>query len=244
MYRYLIDLRSYTDNLYGMAALFGGILTAVAFFTVFVSPLHNYIKYLVAAKRGDTSFVAYGYNTMSLRENFHLVGFITTLLLNISFTQPVFLDDDNLRNPRLSRVLVSLSGMGTYVATFLISGVGYSILRYFSPATIEGATVVPDGVTIKTYMYYALLVAMFYVFRISICTIFLNLIPIGSLDMADVLYMYLPINWVDGLRNNESLISLILFIVIFLTVGAPDGIFNVVGNAVMLGYSNMIISLF
>ncbi len=227
-----------------MVALFGGVLAAVTFYTLFVSPLHNYVKYFVATKRGDRSFVEYGYYTMSLRENFHLVGFITTLLLNISFTQPVYLDDDNLRNPKLSRVFVALSGLGTYVVTFLVSGVAYSLLRFYAPDTIAGATVVPDGVTIKTYMYYALLVAVFYVFRISICTIFLNLFPLGSLDMADVLYMYLPVNWVDGLRNNESLISLLIFIVVFLTVGAPDGIFNVVGNSVMLGYSNMILSLF
>ena len=120
MYRYLIDLRSYTDNIPGMLALFAGVLAAVAFFILLVNPVHNYVKYSVAAKRGDTSFEEYGLRTLSPRANFHLVGFISTLLLNVNFTQPVYVEDDNMRNPRLSRVLMALSGFGVYVFTFLV----------------------------------------------------------------------------------------------------------------------------
>lgn len=242
MYRFLIDLRTYSGNIHGMVALFTGVLLAVAFYVLLVGPLHNCVKYSVARKQGDRSFVEYGYNRLSPREHFHLVGFITTLLLNISFTQPVYLDDENFKKPRQSRVLIALSGFGVYVFMFLVSGVAYSILKDFSFFSIQAATVVPDNVSYFAYAYYAVYVAVFYVFRISICTIFMNLIPLGPLDAADILYMFLPVNWQDGLRNNESLISLLLFIVVFLTVGAPDGVFNVVGNEVMLEFSNMIMS--
>ncbi len=242
MYRFLIDLRTYTGNIPGMLALFAGVLLAVAFYTAVVSPFHNCVKYFVAQKRGDRSFIDYGYYTMSPRENFHLVGFITTLLLNISFTQPVYLDDENLRKPKLSRVLIALSGLGTYVLMFLISGLAYSFMKDAAFFSIQAATVVPENVSFVVYAYYAVYVAVFYVFRISICSIFMNLIPLGPLDMSDVLYMFLPVNWQDGVRNNESFISLLLFVVIFLTLGAPDGVFNVVGNAVMLEFSNMIMS--
>ncbi len=242
MYRFLIDLRTYLGNIHGMVALFTGVLLAVAFYVLFVGPLHNCVKYSVASKRGDSIFKEYGLGTMSPREHFHLVGFITTLLLNISFTQPVYIDDENLKKPKQSRVLIALSGLGVYVFMFLVSGVAYSFLKHANIFSIQAATVVPDNVSFFAYAYYALYVAVFYVFRISICSIFLNLIPLGPLDAADILYMFLPVNWQDGMRNNDSLISLLLFILVFLTVGAPDGVFNVVGNEVMLEFSNMIMS--
>ncbi len=225
-----------------MVALFTGVLLAVAFYVLFVGPFHNCVKYSVASKYGDRTFKEYGLGTMSPREHFHLVGFITTLLLNISFTQPVYVDDDNLRKPKQSRVLIALSGLGVYTLMFLVSGVVYSFLKHANIFSIQAATVVPDNVSYFAYAYYALYVAVFYVFRISICSIFMNLIPLGSLDAADILYMFLPINWQDGLRNNETFVSLLLFIVIFLTLGAPDGVFNVVGNEVMLQFSNVILS--
>ncbi len=244
MYRYLIEIGEYTDNWMGFAAVMVGILIAVAIYTLLLNPLHNRVKYIVAAKCGADNVYDHRFYSMSMRYNFNLIGFITCLLLNINFSQPVHYETERLRRPKLHTILISLSGFLTYGVYFLVSAVIYSVLKFGDFFPINSASVVPYQADYKTYICYALFVAVFFIYRISICSIFFNIIPLGPLDMADVLYDFLPINWVDGLRNNVSLLSLILFVFAFLVVGGPDGVINVVGNSTMLGFSNWLREVF
>lgn len=242
MYRYLMSLSDYTANIPGMIALFAGVLMAVAVFTLFINPFHNVVKYAVAKKRGDDSFIDDGYYTLSPRVHFSLVGFISNLLLNINFTQPVYYDTERLKRPKLSTVLISLSGLGTYLAVFLLSGAAYSVLKYGGFLSVSIASIVPQNVQWYVYLYYAFFVAVFYLFRISTCTLILSAVPFGALDLADILYMFMPVNWSDALKNNETLISLIMFVALFMTVGAPDGLINNWADQIMLDMSNSIMS--
>lgn len=243
MYRYLMNLSDYLENVPGFIALLAGMFLAVAVFTLFINPLHNVVKYTVVKRCGENSFEEDGYYTLSPRVHFHLIGFISNILLNINFTQPVYYDSEKIKHPKVSTVLISLSGLFFYFGIFLVSGIGYSVLKYCGFLSVSVASIMPRSVEWYVYVYYAFFVAVFYLFRISTCTLILSAIPFGPLDLADILYMFMPVNWSDVLRNNESLISLVLFVFLFLTVGAPDGLINNWADKIMLGMSNSIMSM-
>lgn len=241
MYSVLMNLDEFLKNPAAFAAYLFGIVGAAFVFFLVVIPLHNMIKYRVVQKCGARVSTSRGYLTMSPKVSFSAVGFFSTLILNFGFARPVRFNLRNFRRPGVHTCFVSLSGAAVYLVSFFVSIFTYCLFRSFEIFSITSHNELPVNAKWYVYVYFAFYVLLAYMRYYCIGSFLFNIIPIGPLDFSEMLYMFLPYNWSKLARDNESVISVLLFVFAFLTIGKPNAfinnltidIINPVRNAIM-----------
>ena len=206
------------------ASLIIGVLLAVAVFNCIIIPVHNRVKYFFIHAFGDYSASEDGYCTMRPKENIHVIGLFTSLFLNIGFAEPAYFDSEHFRRPKLCAIVISLSGVLTYFVFFGATFAVFSFLRANNVCSVTSVQLASDSLVFGQYIYHAVYVMLYYIAITCIYSAFFNIIPAFPLDMGDALYVFMPVNWQDNLRNNELAISLGLFVLAFMYLGSANGI--------------------
>ena len=107
------------------------------------------------------------------------------------------------------------------------------VLNLFSISSVKLETM---DTNIFGCLYYILFYGIYYLSVTCLYSAILNVLPVYPLDMGDTLYMCAPLNWQDALRNNELFITLGLFILNFLVLSAPRGLFYIITVPVRNGF--------
>ena len=223
MYKIIQNLSEYTDSPRHLISLLAGVLLAAAMFNLVVVPVHNRIKYFFIKIFGDYTPFREGDVTMSPRTNVHIVGLVSSLIINIGFAAPTYYDDEKFKYPRLYTLIISLSGILTYFLFFAVAFFIYSVLGLSNLFGISSLKLETLDAGVLGCVYYAFFVMTYYLAITCIYSAIFNLIPLYPLDMGDVLYLFIPLNWSDALRNNELMVSLGLFVIAFLWLGTSKG---------------------
>ena len=206
------------------ATLIIGVFLAVVVFNCFIIPVHNRVKYFFIQTFGDYSASEDGYCTMRPKENIHVIGLFTSLLLNIGFAEPAYYDTEHFRRPKFYTFIISVSGIFTYLAFFGVTFALFSFLRVNNVCSVTSVQLASDALVFGQYIYHIFYVMIYYIAITCIYSAIFNLIPAFPLDMGDALYVFMPVNWQDNLRNNELAISLGLFVLAFMYLGSSNGI--------------------
>ncbi len=240
MYELVKDAALYMNNIPGFITLIAGHLAAMLIFVLVVFPLHNYIKYMVIEKCGDKKRHPEDYLTMKPSASFHWMGAISVFVLQMGFSFPIYQRRDRYYNPVLYTIYVALSGIGVYLGSFFASLLLLSFVDAFDPQGIFNLEVLPVNAPVGHYIYYGITLMLYVVMKISIYSAVINLIPLVPLDMGDVLYQFLPLQWSDFFRNNQMAVSAVVVAVLFLSIGQPGGfvrdISTVISEPVINGF--------
>lgn len=243
MYKIIQNISSYTHSPALLGSLIAGILMSVAVFNLLIVPIHNRVKYFLIRSFGDSTPFEQGVVSMSPRDNIHIVGFFSSLFLNIGFAAPAYYDDENFRHPKIYTVIISLSGIFTYFVFFGISYFVYALLRLYNLFDISSINLTTLDTGFFGCIYYAFFIMTYYLAITCIYSAIFNVLPVYPLDMGDTLYLCAPVNWTDALRNNELMVSLGLFILCFLVLGTSDGLIYTISLPIRRTYMNLISSL-
>lgn len=224
LYTVINRIGEYSANLTGVVCYLLGLSLGAVVFFLLVVPIHNVIKYRVVLLCGDTGMSNSRFNTRSPIVNFSAIGFISVLALGMGFGRPVYFDMHNFRRPGIHTCVVSLSGLVVYFVEYVVCFVFYTVLKALSIFSITDYHVLPAEGEWYVYAYYVFFAIIAFLRMYCLFSFLFNMIPFGPTDMADVLYMFLPVNWSDGLRNNPSFTGFLLVLLAFLSVGKPSGL--------------------
>ena len=233
MYRIIQLSGNYSDYPKTYATLIIGALLAVAIFNFVIVPFHNCVKYFFIKLFGDETAIHDGYLTMRPKTNIHVVGLVTSVMLNIGFSAPAYFDTEEFRKPGLGSFVIGLSGVFTYGVCFLISFFTYVMLTLNNSFGMTTVNFKSESIGFGGYLYFSFIVIMYYIAITCLYSAIINLIPVFPLDMGDALYEHLPLNWQDALRNNELFVCLGIFIVCFLYLGSANGIIPTISKGIM-----------
>lgn len=223
MYGLITSYGSYADRKEVFITMCIGYALAVAVFLLFVAPVHNFAKVKVAKACGDTNIKNRGSYTMNPYKSFHLIGVFSLLVLNIGLTAPVNYKRNRFYRPALGTLGVSAVGIAVYLTFSLIGVFIYSLLRTIGLYDIGIVSQTESLGSTSEYIYFAIYTAIYFLMRICMMSAIVNLIPMIPLDMGDILKVVLRPNWIDALMNNHILVALGIFVVLFITIGKPDG---------------------
>lgn len=240
MYRIIQKASTYSDSPKTYAALIIGALLAILVFNFVIVPLHNCVKYFFIKRFGDCTAIEDGLCTMRPKPNIHVVGLLTSFLVNIGFANPAYFDTDEFRRPKLYSFIVSLSGVCTYFVSFFLFYFVYAVLKVNNVLGMSSLNFMSENESLMGYIYYTFFVMVYYLALTCIYSAIFNLIPVFPLDMGDALYVHLPLNWQDALRNNEVFVSLGLFIIAFLYLGKTGGLVQVLAKSVSSNYMSVL----
>lgn len=244
MYAVMNRIGEYITNIPGFICYLLGLVLAAVVFYVLIIPIHNYIKYRMVIHCGDTEMAESGYFTKSPIVNFSGIGFISTLVLGIGFGRPVYFDLHNFRRPGIHTVVVSVTGVAMYFFGYVLSYIVFSLLKFFAFFSITDYRELPVDAQWYVYVYYVFFVMVAFLRMYCIFSFLFNLIPFGPLDMADVLYMFMPVNWSDAIRNNQSFTSFLLVLFAFLSIGKPTGLIPDVANSINNVFNQLVDKIF
>ncbi|HYT64534.1 MAG TPA: site-2 protease family protein [Gemmatimonadales bacterium] len=150
---------------------------------------HEYAHGEAAYRQGDTT--AYMLGRLTLNPLKHIDPFMTVILpvfmilMNFPFVfgaaKPVPVNPRNYRNYRRGEVIVSLAGIATNLALFVIATIAFALVGLLGRAVtpLTGPLVI-----LQQMMFWAML--------LNLILAFFNLIPVPPLDGSHVLKLLLP----------------------------------------------------
>lgn len=235
MYRIIIYLDSYLSDINSLIALIVGLVASSLFFSFVINGLHNYIKYLVLYKCGDTSIKAKGYLSLRPKKGFHIIGFFSSLVLNMGFARPVKIKEPRLNSPKLNIFFMCLAGSGVYFFTSLFVFILYSLFKALNIFGVSSVFVPPADTQWYVYAYYAFFAFLYYTVFTTMSSAVISIIPVVPCDFGDFLFSFLPRNIKELLYKNEVLTGFFVFVLLFLTIGAPDGAVQSLANDILVG---------
>ncbi|MBQ1977826.1 MAG: hypothetical protein II225_03675 [Ruminococcus sp.] len=244
MYAVMSRLAEYSANIPGFICYLLGLVLAAVVFYILVIPVHNVIKYRVVVLCGDEVMAKSRYNTMSPIVNFFGIGFVSTLVLGMGFGRPVYFDMHDFRRPGIHTCFVAFTGLAVYFVSYILFFLVFTFLKFLSIFSIEDYHVLPVDGQWYVYAYYILFVMFAFLRMYCIFSFIFNLIPFGPMDMADVLYMFLPVNWSDALRNNQSIASFLLVFFAIISFGRPTSFIPNMANNLNHVFNTLIERIF
>lgn len=227
MFEILQDITKQIQNIPGFIAIILGYLIAMAVFVFVVNPLHNYVKYFLAYKFGDFRLYGDGLVSMSFANSFHWIGVFSALVMKMGFALPVNYNRDRLKHPIGNIIVISLSGILVYFLFSLAVLFLYALVKTFNIYDIGAVGTPPVDAPLGAYVYHTIYSTVNFLTKICFCSAVVNIIPLVPMDMGDVLYMFINTRYTDFLRNNHMLISAILFVVLFFTLGKTGSYMSV-----------------
>lgn len=128
------------------------------------------------------------------------------------YAKPVPVNFNNLRNPELGTLVVSIAGVAVNLALAVAGGIAFQVVTHLSPQMAQGSALA------------IVLQALFYFTLINVVLAIFNLIPIPPLDGSKLLSVLLPP------RAREAYESImpygIIILVVFLMSGALGALFT------------------
>lgn len=183
------------------------------FFVPFLFALcfHEFAHGFVAKLKGDNTAELEGRLSLNPMAHADPIGTWVLPIVSIVFGSPFFfgwakpvpVNSRNLKN-RLDMFWISLAGPMSNILLALVS----TVLLAFALAYlrgVEGSTAIPA--MLKTFISINLFLAVF------------NLIPVHPLDGGKIIEPFLPVRWNMWLLENQSQLSMFLFVFIMLAGG-------------------------
>ena len=179
---------------------------------------HEYAHAEAAYRQGDMT--AYMLGRLTLNPLKHIDPFLTIILPIILLAmggpafggaKPVPVNPRNYRNYRRGEIIVSLAGIATNLALFVVSAIAYSVVGMIGrglPA-LTGTMAVLQGM-----LYFGMWV--------NLLLAFFNLIPLPPLDGSHVLKLLLPPAAGTRYRQLYALGFLPIMLVVWLLPGVVD----------------------
>jgi len=171
--------------------------------------VHESSHAYVAARCGDRTAKRKGRISLNPLDHIDPIGtvLVPALLIMMNsvpfgWARPVPVNPGNLNRPRRDRALVSAAGPASNIALALGSII---ICALFAPLLNERA--IPLGKGIGKLLLFNT--------SVNILLGIFNLIPIGPLDGSGILEYFLPRQSVRWLRQNQMVVTIVLFMVIF-----------------------------
>lgn len=233
MYSLILLLSNYTDHLHVFVSLVVSCVLATSLFYLLVAPLHNLLKAYVAYNQGDVKVKDRGHLKFLPKKSFNWIGFVSSLVLFLPIVHPVYYRKHRFYNEVKGTVAVALTGNLFY---FLSAIVFTLIYLFFKSLRIYGVATVTNSVVPLEFMpmlYHGFLSTMYFLSRICFFATFINLLPVIPMDCGEILGLVLRINWVDALKNNEVLVSFLIFLGSFFSVARPRGWFSLMTTDVI-----------
>lgn len=184
-------------------------LLAAATILIFILPLHELAHGWIALKLGDDTAKYQGRLTLSPMSHIDPLGAICMIIFGFGWAKPVPINPTKFKNPRSGMAITALAGpVSNIIAAF------FGVLIFNLMNLIIGLT----GLSVPAPIYYAL--EMFFVFYTSInCGLAVfNLIPLPPLDGSKILEAFLPDKIVFKFYQNQRMITLIVFALLFVGV--------------------------
>lgn len=238
LYSIIMRLDYYLTDITGMICHIAGLVLATLIFSFVITALLNLIRYYILHKAGDNSIEAKGYLCFSPRDSVHWIGLVSAFVLNIGFAAPLNYKQRKLNRPGLTTFSMCLVGPVFYFLTSLVLLFVYAMIRELNPFGIAQAGIMPEQRVWYVYAYYVVHCMIYYLVFICMFSSFANLIPVVPCAMGDFLYMFLPLNVSEFLRKNELLMSVGVFVLLFMSIGSPDGLIQNTGVEILAAVLN------
>jgi Zn-dependent protease len=180
---------------------------------------HEFAHAEAAYRQGDTT--AYMLGRLTLNPLKHIDPIMTVILplfmiiMNFPFVfgaaKPVPVNPRNYRNYRRGEIIVSLAGIATNLALFIVATIAFVLVG------LLGRALIPlDGpLAILQQM-------MFWAMALNLVLAFFNLIPVPPLDGSHVLKLFLPPSAGMRYRQLYALGFIPIFLVMWLLPGVVD----------------------
>lgn len=217
----------------GFISIVLGCAIATAVFMLLVNPVHNFVKYYIAHRLGDPDIEEERLLNLRAEGSFSWLCVLFTFVLQMGFAMPVIFDRDRFKKPYRGTLMVASAGVVTYFLAALSFFILYVLSRYFRVFGVITATMPPVNAPFYMYIGQTIYSSVYFLSRICFNSFIISLLPLVPFDMGDVLYMMFKGRYVDILRNNQFLISIIAVVAIFLIAGRPDGYIEEMSNNLM-----------
>lgn len=191
------------------------LLLSRAFVVFCCLPIHELAHGYTAYKLGDMTAKNSGRLTFNPLAQLNPIGTIMIFLFGIGYANPVPVNPNNFKNPKLGMALTAIAGP---ISNLLMGFV--SVFIYY--AIVANATSTALGY-VALFFYYAA--------SVNVTLAVFNLIPIPPLDGSRVLTAFLPDSAYYKLMRYEKYIMIVLMVVLF--TGVLNSAISAISSAMM-----------
>lgn len=166
-------------------------------------PIHEFAHAYVADKLGDHTARYQGRLNLNPLQHIDLVGAVCLLLLHFGWAKPVPINPRNFRNPKRDMAITALAGP---VANILLATV--ILILYKVLLGLFGGAVLSNAVL------YGVTTILSMMISVNISLGVFNLLPIGPLDGAKILGLFLPARIYWKMQQYERPLYLLLLVLL------------------------------
>ena len=190
------------DNLFGIIWSIPAILIAIT--------IHEYAHGFIAYYHGDPTAKLAGRLTLNPFAHLDPVGTLMLLLFRIGWARPVPVNYNNLNNPRMDMIKVSLAGpLSNIVVAFL-----FSLL-------LRANNFIFRNVTFNSFFWFRLVQGWFTLLHtgifINIALAFFNLIPIPPLVGHHIVSGLLPVHLARQYNKINQTYGMLIILFLFIS---------------------------
>ena len=158
---------------------------------------HGYAAY----KLGDYTAKNLGRLTLNPMKHINLFGFISMLLFNVGWANPVPINSRNFKNPRRDMAISAAAGPLSNLCLSVIFTIALRLVLIPLESISEGLYIVsgdryyidPALQENSTFLVLSLFAVMLYLgIALNLNLMFFNLIPLPPLDGSRIAYVFLP----------------------------------------------------
>lgn len=204
--------------------------------------VHEAAHGLAAYKLGDYTAKNLGRLTLNPMKHINLFGFISMLLFNVGWANPVPINSRNFKNPRRDMAISAAAGPLSNLCLSVIFTIALRLVLIPLESISEGLYIVsgdryyidPALQENSTFLVLSLFAVMLYLgIALNLNLMFFNLIPLPPLDGSRIAYVFLPADLYFKIMRYERYI-MIAFIALLAT-----GIISVPLGALTGGITNI-----
>lgn len=226
MYSLVVMLSGFSDKMYVFISLTVACFLATAMFYLVTAPAHNLLKAYIAYREGDEKVKVRGHLKFRIKKSFNWVGVVSSLFLFMPIVHPVYYKNSNFYERNKGTVKIALSGVLCYFLFAITLTCIYQGLRAAGIYDITTATNTNFSPDLEKVIYHCIFSTVYFWSRLCYFATFINFLPIIPLDFGEILALVLRVNWIDFLKNNEVLVSFIVFFISLFTFARPSGLYS------------------